>query len=159
VALLDGGATVPFGCAFTRKEITGALDDAQLRTLEERLNYPGASWKKRRLTILNFRPRAGQAGCRTRSGNSGGRQQRSSRRHLSSVQARNARNQGQRSPKNAGLEPLGQTFLLTQPENDPQAVVATVHQWPTRQVVDAVAALDGAAAANSGRTASPRTLT
>ena len=34
VALLDGGATVPFVARY-RKEITGALDDAQLRTLEE----------------------------------------------------------------------------------------------------------------------------
>src|SRR6202020_1672036 len=33
VALLDGGATVPFVARY-RKEITGALDDAQLRTLE-----------------------------------------------------------------------------------------------------------------------------
>ena len=38
VALLDGGATVPFVARY-RKEITGGLDDAQLRTLEERLNY------------------------------------------------------------------------------------------------------------------------
>src|ERR1700677_2059571 len=40
VALLDGGATVPFVARY-RKEITGGLDDAQLRTLEERLNYLG----------------------------------------------------------------------------------------------------------------------
>ena len=38
VALLDGGATVPFIARY-RKEATGALDDAQLRTLEERLGY------------------------------------------------------------------------------------------------------------------------
>ena len=38
VELLDGGATVPFVARY-RKEITGALDDAQLRTLEERLRY------------------------------------------------------------------------------------------------------------------------
>jgi uncharacterized protein len=38
VTLLDGGATVPFVARY-RKEITGGLDDAQLRTLEERLNY------------------------------------------------------------------------------------------------------------------------
>jgi len=38
VALLDGGATVPFIARY-RKEATGALDDAQLRTLEERLRY------------------------------------------------------------------------------------------------------------------------
>ena len=38
VELLDGGATVPFVARY-RKEITGGLDDAQLRTLEERLTY------------------------------------------------------------------------------------------------------------------------
>ena len=38
VELLDGGATVPFIARY-RKEATGALDDAQLRALEERLRY------------------------------------------------------------------------------------------------------------------------
>ena len=38
VALLDGGATVPFIARY-RKEATGGLDDTQLRTLSERLIY------------------------------------------------------------------------------------------------------------------------
>ena len=38
VELLDGGATVPFIARY-RKEVTGGLDDTQLRTLEERLGY------------------------------------------------------------------------------------------------------------------------
>jgi uncharacterized protein len=38
VSLLDGGATVLFVARY-RKEATGTLDDAQLRTLEERLRY------------------------------------------------------------------------------------------------------------------------
>jgi len=38
VDLLDGGASVPFIARY-RKEATGTLDDAQLRTLEERLRY------------------------------------------------------------------------------------------------------------------------
>jgi protein Tex len=38
VALLDEGATVPFIARY-RKEVTGSLDDTQLRTLEERLTY------------------------------------------------------------------------------------------------------------------------
>ncbi|WP_323010442.1 Tex family protein [Paracoccus sp. (in: a-proteobacteria)] len=37
-ALLDGGATVPFVARY-RKEVTGGLDDTQLRTLSERLGY------------------------------------------------------------------------------------------------------------------------
>lgn len=38
VALLDEGSTVPFISRY-RKEVTGGLDDTQLRQLEERLNY------------------------------------------------------------------------------------------------------------------------
>ena len=38
VRLLDEGSTVPFIARY-RKEVTGSLDDAQLRTLEERLRY------------------------------------------------------------------------------------------------------------------------
>ncbi len=38
VDLLDGGATVPFIARY-RKEVTGALDDIQLRQLDERLLY------------------------------------------------------------------------------------------------------------------------
>ena len=38
IDLLDGGATVPFIARY-RKEVTGALDDTQLRQLEERLVY------------------------------------------------------------------------------------------------------------------------
>ena len=38
VALLDGGASVPFIARY-RKDVTGNLSDAQLRILEERLIY------------------------------------------------------------------------------------------------------------------------
>ena len=38
VRLMDEGATVPFIARY-RKEATGGLDDGQLRTLHERLNY------------------------------------------------------------------------------------------------------------------------
>ncbi len=38
VRLLDEGSTVPFIARY-RKEVTGSLDDAQLRTLDERLRY------------------------------------------------------------------------------------------------------------------------
>ncbi|WP_374290982.1 Tex family protein [Paenirhodobacter enshiensis] len=38
VELLDGGATVPFVARY-RKEVTGGLDDTQLRTLADRLVY------------------------------------------------------------------------------------------------------------------------
>ena len=38
IQLLDEGATVPFIARY-RKEVTGGLDDTQLRNLEERLGY------------------------------------------------------------------------------------------------------------------------
>ncbi len=50
VDLLDGGSTVPFIARY-RKEITGGLDDAQLRTLEERLIYL-RELEERRTTVL-----------------------------------------------------------------------------------------------------------
>lgn len=50
VALLDEGATVPFISRY-RKEVTGGLDDGQLRTLEERLRYL-REMEDRRASIL-----------------------------------------------------------------------------------------------------------
>src|SRR5215468_10444137 len=50
VELLDGGATVPFIARY-RKEATGALDDAQLRTLDDRLRYL-RELEERRVAVL-----------------------------------------------------------------------------------------------------------
>ncbi len=50
VALLDGGATVPFIARY-RKEATGGLDDTQLRNLQERLLYL-RELEERRATVL-----------------------------------------------------------------------------------------------------------
>jgi len=50
VDLLDEGATVPFISRY-RKEVTGGLDDTQMRTLEERLRYL-RELEDRRATIL-----------------------------------------------------------------------------------------------------------
>ncbi|MFT6074247.1 MAG: hypothetical protein ACJAZ1_001163 [Yoonia sp.] len=50
VALLDGGDTVPFVARY-RKEVTGGLDDTQLRRLAERLGYL-RDLEKRRASIL-----------------------------------------------------------------------------------------------------------
>ena len=51
VSLLDEGATVPFIARY-RKEVTGGLDDTQLRRLEERLGYL-RELEERRATVLN----------------------------------------------------------------------------------------------------------
>jgi len=51
IMLLDDGSTVPFIARY-RKEVTGGLDDTQLRTLEERLRYM-RELDERREVILN----------------------------------------------------------------------------------------------------------
>ena len=50
ITLLDEGSTVPFISRY-RKEVTGGLDDTQLRTLDERLTYL-RELEERRATIL-----------------------------------------------------------------------------------------------------------
>jgi uncharacterized protein len=51
IALLDDGSTVPFISRY-RKEVTGGLDDTQLRDLEQKLNYL-RELEDRRQTILS----------------------------------------------------------------------------------------------------------
>ena len=54
VALLDGGATVPFIARY-RKEATGSLDDAQLRDLDERLGYLRDLQDRRGIVVESLR--------------------------------------------------------------------------------------------------------
>jgi len=54
VALLDGGATVPFIARY-RKEATGGLDDTQLRLLEERLSYLRELEERRGVILASIR--------------------------------------------------------------------------------------------------------
>jgi uncharacterized protein len=126
VALLDGGATVPFVARY-RKEITGGLDDAQLRTLEERLNYL-RELEERRTAILNSVREQGKLDAALEAAiltaDSKGRLEdiylpfKPKRRTKAEI------------AREAGLEPLSE-LLLTQPQ---------------KQVVDAAAALEGARA-------------
>ncbi len=53
VSLLDEGATVPFIARY-RKEVTGGLDDTQLRSLEERLGYLRELEERRGVVIKNI---------------------------------------------------------------------------------------------------------
>jgi uncharacterized protein len=140
VALLDGGATVPFVARY-RKEVTGALDDAQLRTLEERLNYL-RELEERRTAILNSVREQGKLDAALEAAilaaDSKGRLEdiylpfKPKRRTKAGI------------AKEAGLEPLSE-LLLTQPQNDPQALAAGFVD-ADKQVPDAAAALEGARA-------------
>ena len=57
VALLDGGATVPFIARY-RKEVTDGLDDVQLRFLEERLSYLRELDERRDVVLATIKSRA-----------------------------------------------------------------------------------------------------
>jgi protein Tex len=61
ISLLDGGATVPFVARY-RKEVTEALDDAQLRMLDERLRYL-RELDERRAAILDSITQQGKLGA------------------------------------------------------------------------------------------------
>src|SRR5947207_7064980 len=63
ISLLDGGATVPFVARYG-KEATGALDDAQLRTIEERLRYL-RELDERRAAILDSIGQQRKLDCRS----------------------------------------------------------------------------------------------
>ena len=85
VALLDEGATVPFIARY-RKEVTGGLDDTQLRTLAERLGYL-RELEARRKTIARQHHVAGQADRRAGGQDRRRDDQGGAGRPLSSLQA------------------------------------------------------------------------
>jgi uncharacterized protein len=140
VALLDGGATVPFVARY-RKEITGALDDAQLRTLEERLNYL-RELEERRTAILNSVREQGKLDSALEAAILAA----DSKGRLEDIYLpfKPKRRTKAEIAKEAGLEPLAE-MLLTQPQNDPQAVAAGFVD-AEKQVADVAAALEGARA-------------
>ena len=140
VALLDGGATVPFVARY-RKEITGALDDAQLRSLEERLNYL-RELEERRTAVLTSVREQGKLDATLEAAILAA----DSKGRLEDIYLpfKPKRRTKAEIAKEAGLEPLSE-LLLTQPQNDPQVVAADFVD-PTKQVADAAAALDGARA-------------
>jgi protein Tex len=140
VELLDGGATVPFVARY-RKEITGGLDDAQLRTLEERLTYL-RELEERRVAILNSVREQGKLDAALEAAIMAA----DSKGRLEDIYLpfKPKRRTKAEIAKEAGLEPLSE-LLLTQPQNDPQAVAATFVD-AEKQVADVAAALEGARA-------------
>ena len=139
VTLLDGGATVPFVARY-RKEVTGGLDDAQLRTLEERLNYL-RELEERRKAILESVREQGKLDAALEAAILAA----DSKGRLEDIYLpfKPKRRTKAEIAKEAGLEPLsGQ--LLTQPQNDPEAVAAKFVDGD--KVADVAAALEGARA-------------
>src|SRR6202008_3032823 len=119
VTLLDGGATVPFIARY-RKELTGALDDVQLRTLEERLTYL-RELEERRTAVLNSIREQGKLDAALEAAILAAE----TKGRLEDVYApfKPKRRTKAEIGGEAGLEPLSER-LLTQPQKDPLAVAA-----------------------------------
>ncbi|MEU7339018.1 Tex family protein [Streptomyces sp. NPDC007074] len=138
VDLLDGGSTVPFIARY-RKEATEMLDDAQLRTLEERLRYL-RELEDRRTAILESVREQGklteEVEARIRGAETKARLEDI---YLPFKPKRRTKAQIARE---AGLEPLAEG-LLGDPTVDPLAA-ATAFVDADKGVADPQAALDGA---------------
>uniref|UniRef100_UPI00104131BF Tex family protein n=1 Tax=Actinomadura fibrosa TaxID=111802 RepID=UPI00104131BF len=140
VDLLDGGATVPFIARY-RKEATGALDDAQLRALEERLRYL-RELDERRAAILESIESQGKLTGELRARIVAA----DSKARLEDIYLpyKPKRRTKAQIAREAGLEPLAD-LLLDDPSHDPRAAAAG-YVDAEKGVADAAAALDGARA-------------
>src|SRR5262250_298654 len=139
-ALLDEGSTVPFIARY-RKEATGGLDDAQLRTLEERLRYLRELEERREVILKSIREQGkldDKLEAAIRAADSKGRLEdiylpfKPKRRTKAEI------------AREAGLEPLAD-LLLADASKDPAAAAAKFID-AKKNVADANAALEGARA-------------
>lgn len=138
IRLLDDGATVPFIARY-RKEVTGGLDDTQLRMLEQRLGYL-RELEDRRQSILSSIEEQGKLSPALRADIlAADTKTRLEDLYLPFKPKR--RTKGQIAIE-AGLEPLADTLLanpLLDPESEAQAFLN-----PEQNVPDIKTALDGA---------------
>ena len=138
VRLLDEGATVPFIARY-RKEVTGGLDDTQLRNLETRVSYL-RELEDRRATVLATIDEQGKLTDELRKDiQSAETKARLEDLYLPYKPKRRTRAQIARE---AGLEPLLDA-LLDDPVHDPRSIAAS-YVDADKKVDDADAALDGA---------------
>ncbi|MEH3155992.1 MAG: Tex family protein [Gordonia paraffinivorans] len=136
VRLLDEGSTVPFIARY-RKEVTGSLDDAQLRTLDERLHYL-RELDDRRAAVLASIEEQGKLTDELRTALlTADTKSRVEDIYLPYKPKRRTKAQIARE---AGLQPLADRLLA-----DPTLVPETVAgEFLTAEVPDTAAALEGA---------------
>lgn len=138
IGLLDEGATVPFIARY-RKEVTGGLDDTQLRTLEERLGYL-RELEDRRVTVLKSIEEQGKMTDALKASILGAdTKTRLEDLYLPYKPKRRTKAQ---IAIEAGLEPLADA-LYSNPSIDPETEAANFIN-PDKEIKDAAAALDGA---------------
>ena len=138
VELLDGGATVPFVARY-RKEVTEGLDDAQLRTLEERLRYLREMEERREAILESIRSQGKLDDALEAQILAADSKSRLEDIYLPYKPKRRTKAMIARE---AGLEPLADA-LLADSSLDPTATAAG-YVDADKGVADAAAALDGA---------------
>ncbi|EKN5073272.1 Tex family protein [Yersinia enterocolitica] len=138
ISLLDEGNTVPFISRY-RKEVTGGLDDTQLRQLESRLGYL-RELEDRRQTILKSIEDQGKLTEQLASAING-TMSKTELEDLYLPYKPKRRTRGQIAIE-AGLEPLADS-LWNDPQQD-QEQVALAYVDADKGVADTKAALDGA---------------
>ncbi|WP_323971932.1 Tex family protein [Aeromonas hydrophila] len=138
VRLLDEGATVPFIARY-RKEVTGGLDDSQLRTLESRLGYLRELADRRQVILRSIEEQGKLTPELAHELNDADSKTRLEDLYLPYKPKR--RTKGQMAIE-AGLEPLADR-LLSDPLKDPeQEAVRFLNA--EQGITDGKAALDGA---------------
>ncbi len=154
ISLLDEGATVPFISRY-RKEVTGGLDDTQLRNLEERLKYL-RELNERRASILSSIEEQGKLTDElAKSINTA--ETKTVLEDLYLPYKPKRRTKGQIAIE-AGLEPLAEALLadaMMEPEIEAAKYLNNSEDTP---VSDTKAALDGARAILMERFAEDATL-
>jgi len=142
VELLDGGATVPFIARY-RKEVTSALDDIQLRQLDERLRYL-RELEERRAAVLVAIDEQGKLDATLKASiDAAETKQRLEDLYLPFKKKRRTKAQIARE---AGLEPLADA-LLADPTLNPESEAENYlrpAEGDIPAIEDAKAALDGA---------------
>lgn len=146
VALLDEGATVPFIARY-RKEVTGNLDDTQLRQLGERLIYLRELEERRQVILASIEEQGKLTDSLRLAIEQAGTKQTLEDIYLPFKPKRRTRAQ---TAREAGLEPLADA-LLTNPNLDPEQeavkyirVVPATEDAPAIDIPDAKTALEGA---------------
>ena len=138
VALLDEGATVPFISRY-RKEVTGGLDDSQMRTLEERLRYLRELEERRSAILKSITEQEKLTPELERDILQADTKNRLEDLYLPYKPKRRTKGQIARE---AGLEPLAES-LLADPTLNPE-VEAAKYVNAEHKIDDVKAALDGA---------------
>ncbi len=138
VQLLDEGATVPFIARY-RKEVTGGLDDTQLRLLAERLVYLREMEARRAAILASIQEQDKLTPPLRQAIEAADTKQRLEDLYAPYKPKRRTRAQ---IAQEAGLEPLADA-LLADPTLDPQAH-AVPYVNAEKGVADVKAALDGA---------------